>query len=815
MPASSPTPELSERARLALSLVSRLDQSDAARIAAARIQKLSAERDLSIVGDPAKLSREDLLAEILYPALKARWLRIKHERDFWKRVDGLSDDQLRDWATEVLKAHPWPPGWHVPSFVEFVTSPDYLDDAAPTERQRRVFEETLGPDAYHWFVHPRKINLLVLMWGKGSGKDWLSACILAYVTYCIWHMRNPWFHFGTITGEVMDCINVAESAKQAKDVFFAKLERMLQQPCFEPILDQRPKYGDIKAEIVTFRKAAAGRRHKPLALRILSLNSQSESVEGKNTLFWVMDEADAFRTAEGHANAREMFEKLSSSNRFADQQIGIIISYPRARNGFMFAMLKRCGNKDGDMKNWWGDKAATYEVLPFKTFIPTGHKQTFPDPLNPGQIIEREVWTNPTGYTNTRPDTVIAGFYANDPETYQARYCCNPQASEDAFISRPERIDEAVKAAQDAGQRPVAEVETFVNEVRHANGDRFRYVAKRLRNLQLRPGITYFLGGDAGVRQDSFALSLCHIVPPGEQGYCCPVCWTESRKRLAKHYAPEPVPEGEEARGWNRQEWACDHCGALPRDEHLFWGVARLSGQVIERPIVKSVSKDGTETYEEEEVEERDETGRVRRVTRVKTEKIHMPLVVEDLLIEWQPDRMQSLEVDFQNVTELIVQLAKTGQVGHARFDQWQAEEKVQQLRKAGISAGTKQLSNPEQLRMYKILKDLLYSHLLWLLPGQPRRDTQLRELQLVRGIKVDHPQESEDGSRGGKDLTDALAIAVALCVDFHGSLGTIYTGRGGKAGRVMREQGKKGKEERIRRGSIVGQALAGRLSTR
>lgn len=752
--------------------------------------------DLASCRDPRKMTREELVRDILQPALEARWLRFKHERLFRERLEKLETEQVRQWACEVLKEHPWPPGFHVPTFREFVTGKEYLDETfAPTERQTRAFQEALGESAYDWFVYRRKINLLCLVWGKGSGKDWLSACILAYVAYTVGHMRHPWFHFGVSEGSTLDCINVAESKQLAQDVFFGYLSQMLKQPCFEAIL--QPK--DILTERVLFWRQVPGRKAKLRALRLLSLNSKSEAVEGKNTFLWVMDEADAFKTAEGHQNAREMFTKLTSSNRFGDQQIGIAISYSRSKNGFILSLYMECGNvlgpdgEYGKRKNAWGDRAATWEVLPFKVFQPC--PTPMPDPLNPGRMIE-EAYTNPAGNVGRTPDTAMHAMWEHDPEEFNRVYACSPPAAEDAFITFPEKITEAVEAGRYACLEPVAtfQVEQRIDRV---SGQEYRYIAKRLLSLNLRPGITYYLAGDAGSKQDSFALALFHIVPPNEAGFICPACWVDRKKRWAKHYTPEE----RSALAGPPQHYACDHCGLAPHPEEDFWGVSKPAGRVVQRPVVSHYNAAGHPVYAQEQVYD-EATGRWAGQPQV--EEVFFPLVVEDLLLEWQPDRREGIVVDFENVTEIILQLHETGQIGFARFDQWQAEEKIQRLRRAGLPADTKQLSNPEQLKQMRNYKDLLYGNLVWLL-SNAKRDRELSELQDINGTKMDHPKEAAGGGRGSKDLVDAEAMAIQLACEKGANPGVILTSRSDRAARALQQQGQRRARQQA---SIVGNVL-------
>lgn len=916
------------------------------------------EPDLATCGDPDRMPIEALFSDILVPALKRGKLSgISGKAHFKKYSAALSEPQLRFWAGEVLRANPWPYDFHVPTFHEFIVSPEYLYlNLKPTERQMR-FTEALGSDAWDWFVYPRKIQLIILCLGKGckdgdtllkdyrsgetrtmrewasdgrtllvkswdgervvyrpsspvyrkgraglfritlddgrkdivtdehryysqdgwrclkdlqigcgiltlskpssdreralsgseiasdstggyrvitsiepvgegdffdltvpgtecyfdseeilnhnSGKDLISACILAYTAYVVNHMRNPWHHFRVPFGTMLDCINVAESGTLAKDIFFASyLEPMLQMPCFEGLLDQRPGK-DILTEKVTFWRKMPQRRQRIRAFRILSLNSKSESVEGKNTFLWVMDEADAFKTADGHANARQMFMKLSTSNRFANRQIGIIISYPRSKNGFMFAMLKECGNVQdpttgeyGKRKNAWGDKAATYEVLPFKVYIPC--LTPMPDPLNPGRIIE-EAYTNPVGYVGDTPDSSMQAFYENDIKSFRAVYECDPPAAEDAFLSNPEKIGEAVQAGLRSCIEPLADVEDYIS-TDLAGGMTYRYVAKRLSNLRWRPGVTYYIGGDGGAKQDSFTICISHAVDPQEKGAICPSCWADRSLRRKKHYLPRPVP-GLVLK--HAGQFACDYCRNLPDEKEKFWGVSLPQGRRIERPVIKGYNQAGQPVWEDEVVF--DET-LGREVRRQKLETVFLPLIQEDLLLEWLPDEKEGLVVDFDNVTEVLLQLCSSGQVGMVKIDQWQAEEKIQRVRRAGYAADAQQMSNPEQLKGYRNYKDLLNSNLIMLLPN-PERDRQLQELQGGE-TKIDHPKESEVG-KGKKDLPDAEMISFQLAVQYGSRMGIILGPEGDRPGqRDLTSRGEHLAQSRKKRQSVVGEHL-------
>lgn len=95
-----------------------------------------------------------------------------------------------------------------------------------------------------------------------------------------------------------------------------------------------------------------------------SVHSQNEGWEGMNVLAWVMDEASAFRTANGVDNAENVYGTLRSSaqSRFGWMHwVGAIISFPRKQQGD-FTLKKYEQSLKSD--NIFGDRAATWDVHP-------------------------------------------------------------------------------------------------------------------------------------------------------------------------------------------------------------------------------------------------------------------------------------------------------------------------------------------------------------------------------------------------------------------------------------------------------------------
>lgn len=717
----------------------------------------SALFDERFMKDPRRMNRAECLGQVLLYYARAGEMPGWDEERVRFEADAMDDAAIREWAVDVAREHPWPAGFKIPTFAEFVKSPEYLDEAELTPHQEWAITTALGADAYAWFVQPRKINTVVLMWGKGSGKDLTCAESLAYTAWTVGHMRNPWFHFNHPTGEPLDCLNVAENAEQAKTIFFQKLSRMVGMPCFADILDQRPKK-DILTESVNFWRKVPGRTLPVLGIRILSLHSQNEGAEGKNTFFYCMDEADAMEDSKGHENARKMHRTLSTSNRFGRQQIGVIISYPRARIGFMYEMLARCSNimdpnsgKYGEYDTYWGDKATTTTVIPWKSHV-------------------KVTWQG----REYEPDSEMETWHRSNIEEFRAMYECEPLAVEGAFFSMPHLIRKCVAK----WLTPIAITEPSYTRV-PVNGQTVTRVAAVIRDIRMRAGVMYHLFGDAGEKHDSFALCLMHCKPAVEAGSICPLCWRDWTLRNLRHYEPVPVPKkGDAFDAWRAAERPCDHCGGVAElGKQAFWGMCRGGGRFVPRERFSGRYTDSGIAIPEMEMTQIGTRSDGSAIMDLKPvfDKVWLPEVVEDLLIEIVPNEGQGWPVDFGCVRDITIMLGKTGQLDGAKFDRWQSTLLIQEIQNAGIACEAKNFSNPEQLGMYRNLKSLVYEGLIQFLPEEKvpcarNARSQLEQVQLVNNNKIDHPKVGEGGLPGKKDLTDAEAGAAQMCCEYAAS---------------------------------------------
>lgn len=291
-----------------------------------------------------------------------------------------------------------------------------------------------------------------------SGKDTVSAAAQLYVVYRLMLHPNPQAWLGlTAAAPNIDLVNVASDAKQAKTVFFEYVKAMLRlSPFFTtllPLLHGFEQDRDVQTNIIRFPKGVWSH----------SLHSQARAAEGKNTLFAVMDEADAFReSSDEHAveNADEVHETLLSSaaSRFPRQHLVLIISYPRHLGSFTIRRFK-VGQQGA--QGVFSDRGATWEI---------------------------------------RPDRQRSDFlldYEKNPEGARAKYECLPPATLDAFFKQPEKLATAFRG------EPLVEWEPTTIEV---GGQ--AYVAVNLLSIKAPPqDAAYWLHGDAGLSGDSYGLA--------------------------------------------------------------------------------------------------------------------------------------------------------------------------------------------------------------------------------------------------------------------------------------------------------------------
>lgn len=311
----------------------------------------------------------------------------------------------------------------------------------------------------------REITELIVMFGKGSGKDFLVSGILAWVAYIICCMNDPHAYFGFGQEEPIDLINVAINAYQANNVFFKKFKaRLLNCSWFKKVTIQPKRYNEFqvtKNQIRFYKNITAHSAH-----------SEAGSFEGFNPLVVIFDEIGGFE----FDKADECYKTLRSSavSRYNNQTLLIFISYPRSQEDFL--MTKYNQARESNDPQVYAIIGKSWEVNP---------------------KISREA---------------LQKDYDTDPESAQTRYECVPPAYSEGLFKFPEKIDEVVVPGK-YSQCPNIIIQEKVTTRTLHNGQQRHFIGLEIYNLNLNPQWTYYLGGDGGVETDSYVLVLMHGEP--------------------------------------------------------------------------------------------------------------------------------------------------------------------------------------------------------------------------------------------------------------------------------------------------------------
>jgi hypothetical protein len=291
--------------------------------------------------------------------------------------------------------------------AEFVVSPLHMGQRPLSARQLSDIEEFMGHDPKLIFTTPETAyRVAVLVWGKGGGKDFVASLLQAWIVHILLCMNHPSSVLG-VYDDFLDIVNVAYSASQAKDVYFAKFLNRIKNwewlRRYWPIMDSGSKHSTPKVDNARDGRVLLVKDGVlfPNMIRASSEHSENESYEGRNVLFWVMDEASAFRNRGMKANGDRVYRTLRTSahSRFPRVWRGVIMSYPRSENDFTMHQYEVAGKEP---RLFFRSKAYKWEVNPTKT---------------------AEDFTEE---------------FRLDPEDSRMKYMCQPPKVEGAFFSQEE-----------------------------------------------------------------------------------------------------------------------------------------------------------------------------------------------------------------------------------------------------------------------------------------------------------------------------------------------------------------------------------------
>ncbi|MCD8487952.1 MAG: hypothetical protein LRZ84_14750 [Desertifilum sp.] len=383
--------------------------------------------------------------------------------------------------------------------AEFVSHPDHLSpDGRLIELypvQRRVLEEFLGVDPKQLFSEDltyTRFQQAFILWGKGSGKDLTVSLVQCWIAHILLCLKDPQKYLGLAPDESLDIVVIAYNQTQARSVYFTKFKnRVKSWKWLRRTIDAlAPETGAEKWLRESGGKLGADLVQLPNYVNCWSLPSTPESGEGKNLIFWVLDELAAFSSPTRFNQAQKIHEMVVSSarTRFMSRWRGFAISFPRHGEDYMMQMIKLA--QRGDITDLYTSVLPTWEVNP--------------------RVTRESLETD----------------YKKNPEDARTRYECKPPSATDAYFRSPEQIlinasgadrglleeylfdysSEQIEAIALRGNNPIRECDIHGDPVLDRRG-----FPKLQRWVRGKPDTEYFVHLDPGLTGDAFGFAMGHI----------------------------------------------------------------------------------------------------------------------------------------------------------------------------------------------------------------------------------------------------------------------------------------------------------------
>lgn len=373
----------------------------------------------------------------------------------------------------------------------FVTSEDYLNLPPLSEYQYQMIRAGSQIYTLATLIHlygeekarkrfAQTCNEVILQLGKGSGKDYTSTIVCAYIVYLLLCLKDPAKYFGKPSGDTIDILNIAVNADQARNVFFANFKKRITGcPWFDG------KY-DSTQNSITFDKS----------VRVFSGHSEREAFEGLNLFVAVLDEISAFalESTSGNSQAKtadavyKMY-RASVDSRFPDFGKVILLSFPRFKDDYIQqrydaavaekeVVTRRATLKlDPDLPD--GTEGNEFEIEWEEDHIT---RYRYPHIF----ALRRPTWeVNPTVRIDS-PAMVRAA--REDLGDFLGRFACMPSNLSDGFFKNKEAIERAFVT-----QNGVDEDGVF------------------LESFQPREGMRYYIHVDLAQKHDHCVVSMAHV----------------------------------------------------------------------------------------------------------------------------------------------------------------------------------------------------------------------------------------------------------------------------------------------------------------
>jgi len=320
-----------------------------------------------------------------------------------------------------------------------------------------------------------------------SGKSTLGFYLELYVIYTLLEndrILDPHELFGIPNDDKLSLVNAATTGPQAKEEYFSRMTECLKHSMYfmdnydvyesnssQNSLSQSDGRIDIQTTRIDF----------PYLLTSYSVNAKNESFEGKNVIFFVMDESSGFISDKGRHNADKIYDTLTTSSR-EWHYVGLIFSFPRldSKHDWTYLKLKESEISDSVI----GTQKKTWEIKPEKFYSGERFSFTFTTYDEKGQRVEKTSMV-PVEYKDR---------FIKYPSDSVARYMAIPSAIAGRFL---QGIDFSLAPSNN---RPIFEVVTKFHTINNKE-----YINKEITNKN------YTINGSSVVVIDQ-AESNCKCV---------------------------------------------------------------------------------------------------------------------------------------------------------------------------------------------------------------------------------------------------------------------------------------------------------------
>lgn len=213
---------------------------------------------------------------------------------------------------------------------------------------------------------------LILVLGRRSGKDFLTALIALYETMKLLEVPggSPFKYYNMATGNPAYIVTVATAARQARILFDEMKARIYESTYFQdhmPIIDSdcmwfmTPEDKEIKQKLINDGLEGSAEKYKGSVV-VMSGHSNSDSLLGKRYWTLLFDEVASYKTSGGAASGERLYSALGPGTSDFTRVVGydeegkpikqtdskiISISSPRSEQGILFKLYNDTPETEG------------------------------------------------------------------------------------------------------------------------------------------------------------------------------------------------------------------------------------------------------------------------------------------------------------------------------------------------------------------------------------------------------------------------------------------------------------------------------------